>query len=136
MIKIIKEHKAFLLYAIFGVLTTIINTAVYQLFYAVLNFTNVSSNIIAWILAVSFAYITNRKFVFESKNNEKKALIAELTSFFACRLATGVLDIAIMFVAVDLLSLNSLAMKLISNVVVILINYIASKLIIFKKRKV
>lgn len=133
IINLIKNNRSFILYAVFGVLTTVINIFIYQILYAFCNVSNVASNIVAWVFAVSFAYITNRKYVFDSKTTSKKEILSEFTSFIVCRLATGGLDIAIMFVAVDLLSLNSLLMKIISNVLVIIINYVASKLIIFKK---
>ena len=87
----------------------------------------------AWIVAVSFAFVTNKLFVFDSKSFDKKVLLHEISSFFGCRVATGVLDIAIMYIAIDILNLNALFWKFVSNILVIIANYIASKLIIFKK---
>lgn len=140
MIKKIQEllvkYKAIINYGIFGVLTTIINIVVYSVSYNGLGISNVVSNILAWILAVLVAYITNKVWVFESRSTEAGVLLYEMMTFFACRLATGVLDLAIMYVAVDRLALNSTLMKCLSNVIVIIANYIFSKLVIFKKKNV
>lgn len=133
---LVKKYKSLISYGIFGVLTTMINICVYQLFYQHIGWSNVDSNVLAWVLSVLFAFVTNKIWVFESKSLEVKVLLFEIVSFFGCRLATGVLDLAIMYVAVDKLSFNSLAMKCISNVIVIIANYVASKLIIFNKKEV
>lgn len=129
---LLEKYKAIIRYGIFGVLTTLINIVVYEAFYRYAGWSNVVSNIVAWVAAVLFAFVTNKLWVFESKTTEKKALMFEIASFFGCRLATGVLDLAIMYVAVDEMALNSTLMKCISNVIVIIVNYIASKLLIFK----
>ena len=94
---------------------------------------NVPSTCIAWILSVLFAYLTNKVYVFQSKSFKKEVLLREGLQFFGCRLLTGILDVAIMFVAVDLLHWNGLVWKVISNILVIILNYVASKLLIFKK---
>lgn len=129
---LLEKYKAIIRYGIFGVLTTLINIVVYEAFYRYVGWSNVVSNIVAWVAAVLFAFVTNKLWVFESRTTEKKALMFEIISFFGCRLATGVLDLAIMYVAVDEMALNSTLMKCISNVIVIIVNYIASKLLIFK----
>lgn len=128
-----KKYKELITYGIFGVLTTVINIVVYTVSYNYLGISNVISNVIAWILSVLFAYVTNKIWVFESKSTRLEVLIREMTAFFGCRLATGVLDIVIMYVAVDRMALNSTLMKCASNVLVIIANYVFSKLIIFKK---
>ncbi|MCI5874666.1 MAG: GtrA family protein [Roseburia sp.] len=132
--ELIVKYKELISYGIFGVLTTVINIAVYTVCYNLLGISNVVSNVIAWILSVLFAYVTNKIWVFESKSTEWKVLIYEMGSFFGCRLATGLLDLAIMYVTVDKLALNSTLMKCVSNVIVIIANYIFSKLVIFKKK--
>ena len=91
-----------------------------------------ASTIIAWVLAVLFAYVTNRKWVFHSDAFTTSDVIKEIVSFFVCRLATGLIDWASMFIFVDLLHLNDVAVKTIANIVVIVLNYLASKLVIFK----
>lgn len=139
MINKIKElwikYKSLINYGIFGVITTVINIGAYSLCYEHLGINNVVSNIIAWVLAVTVAYITNKIWVFDSKSLEPSVLVREVISFFGCRVATGIIDLAIMYVAVDCMGLNSTLTKCISNVIVIVANYVASKLIIFKKQK-
>ena len=132
--ELFKKYKSFLMYGIFGVLTTIVNLVVYNLCYYRAGINNTISNVIAWILAVLFAYITNKLWVFDSKSWKINVLRREVTAFVSCRLATGIMDILIMYVCVDLLGWHAMLMKLASNVLVILLNYIFSKLIIFKKR--
>ena len=122
------------MYGIFGVLTTIVNLVVYNLCYYKAGINNTNSNIIAWILAVAFAYITNKLWVFDSKSWKMSVLRREVTAFVSCRLATGIMDLVIMYICVDILGWHAMLMKLASNVLVIILNYIFSKLIIFKKR--
>ena len=130
---LIVKHKDFILYGIFGVLTTFINIVAYWCCASLFNLPVVISTIIAWIIAVLFAYLTNRKFVFVSNAHSFKEIIKEFISFIVCRLATGGIDVAIMYICVDLLCMNDIVIKIIANIIVILVNYIASKLIIFKK---
>lgn len=129
------KYKSFISYAFFGVCTTLINMGAYHLLYNVAKIPNVPSTIIAWFLAVVFAFITNKLFVFDSKSFKMKVLLYELVSFFLSRVLTGVLDVVIMYVAVDVLVLNEMLFKFISNVIVIIINYILSRLVIFRKKK-
>ncbi len=128
------KYKALINYGVFGVLTTAINIVSYTVCYKYIGISNVASNIVAWVVACSFAFVTNKLWVFESKSIEIKVVIYELMTFFGCRLATGLLDLVIMYISVDLLAWNSTLMKCISNVIVIITNYIASKLVIFKKK--
>jgi len=130
-IEIYKAYKMPILYIFFGGLTTLVNIIVYFVCYNIFLISNVTSTIIAWILSVIFAFITNKIYVFESKS---QSILYEITTFFTCRLGTGVLDILIMYVSVDLLKWNALLMKILSNVLVIILNYIFSKVIIFKKK--
>lgn len=130
----LKEHKSFILYVVFGVLTTIVNMVVYGLCYDIFKMGNVISTIIAWFVAVVLAYATNKVWVFDSKSFAPKVLLYELATFFSCRILTGILDVAIMYFAVDIMAWNGKLFKLISNVLVIILNFIASKLIIFVKK--
>lgn len=123
------------MYLIFGVLTTVISLIVYYLLtFTILDANNPLllqiANIISWVGGVLFAYFTNRKYVFESKNTNK---VKEFTSFVGARVATLVLDMLIMGVGVTWLAFNDKVMKLISQILVIVGNYILSKLIVFKK---
>ena len=121
--ELLKKYKFIILYGIFGVLTTIINIVTYALCYDMFNISNVVSNIIAWILSVLFAFITNKIWVFESKCFDFKIFIKELWNFIVCRLATGALDLGIMYVGVDLLKGPALILKIASNIIVIILNY-------------
>ena len=132
IIEALRKNKQLLLYLFFGICTTAINTICYWLLYDVLPFGNLLSTILAWLAAVIFAFITNKLFVFESKRTSTQECINEVVSFFGCRLLTGILDVVIMAVAVDLLKWSGLLWKLISNIVVTVINYFASKRIIFR----
>lgn len=129
-----QKYKAVILYLFFGGCTTLVNILCYYLFYHKLGVSNLAGTIIAWAVSVLFAYITNRTFVFESRSAGIKAVLLELVTFFGCRLATGVMDAVIMVIAVDHMHWNSLLWKVISNVLVIILNYIASKFWIFKKK--
>ena len=131
--ELLKKYKFIILYGIFGILTTIINIVTYALCYEMFNISNVVSNIIAWILSVLFAFITNKIWVFESKCFDFKIFIKELWNFIVCRLATGALDLGIMYVGVDLLKGPALILKIASNIIVIILNYVMSKLFVFKK---
>ncbi len=129
-----QKYKDVIPYAIFGVLTTLVNIASYWLCAHALGMPVMASTIIAWILAVLFAYVTNRKWVFLSEAKGRRAIVKEMLSFFVCRLATGVVDWACMFLFVDVLHWNDVLIKTGANILVIALNYIASKLIIFKKQ--
>jgi putative flippase GtrA len=128
-----KKYKSLIMYAVFGGLTTVVNMASYYLTYNILHIPNVPSTVIAWVLAVAFAFVTNKLWVFDSPSFDAQTLKHEIPTFFGARLATGVLDVVIMYLAVDVAHMNPTLWKLISNVLVIIINYAASKLIIFKK---
>ena len=130
----IKKYRAFILYAVFGVFTFIVNIEVYGLCYNVLQMSNVVSTVIAWFAAVILAYATNKVWVFDSKSFALKVMLYELATFFSCRILTGILDVAIMYFAVDIMAWNGKLFKLISNILVIILNFIASKLIIFVKK--
>lgn len=134
IVELIKKYKSFIAYAVFGVFTTIVNIVAYNVCYYKLELSNTLSNIIAWLLAVTFAYLTNKVWVFDSKSWKWEVLRREVATFISCRLATGVMDLVIMFICVDLLEWHAMFMKLLSNILVIILNYVFSKLVIFKKK--
>jgi putative flippase GtrA len=129
-----KKYKSLFSYGIFGVLTTGVNLITYNLCYYQMGIGNTASNIIAWIFAVAFAYFTNKLWVFESKSWAWSVLKHEVPTFVSCRLATGIMDIVIMLICVDVMGWHAMIMKIISNVLVIILNYIFSKMVIFKKK--
>lgn len=131
MRKLLDKYKSIILYVLFGGLTTLINIVVYYICSYSLSFHTIMSNVIAWILSVLFAYITNKIWVFESHIFDMRGLLKEILSFFGCRMATGILDIIVMYVFVDIWLFPGMVMKCLSNILVIVINYIASRLFIF-----
>lgn len=134
--KLLKKYKEQILYILFGGLTTLINIIAYQMLFVVMSYSNTFSNVVSLIISVLFAYITNKFYVFESKDNSIKTLLREILSFFSCRAITGIIDIFFMFICVDILFLPALIMKIISNVFVIVVNYVFSKLFVFKGERV
>lgn len=132
--KLFNKYREMILYLFFGGCTTLVNIIAYYICSKIGIGTAVST-VIAWVLSVLFAYVTNRKYVFESKTIGFSTIIKETANFFLCRLATGLLDLAIMVVFVDLLHFNGMAIKILSNIIVIILNYVASKLLIFRKKR-
>ena len=129
------RYKSIILYMVFGAGTTMVNIVTYYVMYDLLSAPNVPSDIAAWITSVLFAFVTNRWYVFEQTDNSVRRLARDFVSFVGCRLATGVMDVAIMYLSVDVMGWNGLVWKLISNAIVVILNYIASKYFIFKKEK-
>lgn len=134
LIRLFKKYREPILYLFFGGCTTLVNFVSYVLATRVLNLSVGAATALAWILSVLFAYVTNRRWVFESTARGVSAVIKEMIGFFGARLATGLMDIGLMALFVDRLGFNDLIMKIASNVLVILLNYVFSKLFIFKKR--
>ncbi len=130
--KLIIDNIEIITYLIFGVLTTLVNIVTYYITKNIFDFNYIVSTIISWIAAVLFAFITNKYFVFKT---EKKGIVKELFLFVLMRLFSLLVDIALMFIMVDLLNINDLVAKVVANVVIIVLNYVLSKLIIFKKEK-
>ena len=128
------KYKGIVNYLFFGVLTTVISVLTYSLCYDLLKIANLISTAVSWVAAVAFAFVTNKLFVFESRSFDKAVALKEAANFIACRLGTGVLEMAWMFLFVDLLSFSGTLMKIVCNVVVIILNYILSRLIVFKKK--
>ena len=142
------KYKEIIMYLIFGVLTTLVGWITYFLILSIGKMTfdiqaedttggtyvaiYTVAQIVQWIAAVLFAFFTNRKYVFEASKN---GFLKQLFGFFSMRIATGVLDVLIMILLVDFLEFNDLLIKLLSNVLVIILNYIFSKFLVFKKKK-
>ena len=133
ILALFNKHRDILVYLIFGVLTTVVNYVVYLPCYNLLGISAAVSNVIAWVFAVAFAYVTNKPFVFRSHDWSRKTVIPELTKFVGSRIASGALETGIIFLTVDCFLWNGNAMKLITSVLVVVLNYIANKLLVFKK---
>ena len=132
---LIARYSDMITYLVFGVLTTIVNYMVYIPLYNHMHFSATTSNIIAWCAAVLFAYVTNKPFVFRSHDWSVQTVLPEFGRFVGCRIGSGALETAILFLSVDLLGWNGNIWKLLTSVLVVVLNYIASKLIVFKKKQ-
>ena len=131
--KIIEKYWDILSYLFFGVLTTIVNYVVYLPCYNILHLSATLSNIVAWVVAVAFAYLTNKPFVFKSNDWSVKTVVPELVKFVGCRVGSGAIETVILLIAVDLLGWNGNLWKLLTSVIVVILNYIGSKLLVFRK---
>ena len=137
MIKIYYKYEEIINYLIIGFLTTIVSLFTYYfLTFTILN-ANIAlelqiANILAWIFSVTFAYFTNRKFVFKQVN---KSNFKEAYKFYSSRIATLLIDMALMFIFVSKLNLNDKIVKVIVQIVIIILNYLLSKFLVFKKNK-
>ena len=138
-LKYYKKYDEIINYLIFGVLTTVVTIITYAIF----TNTFLSSksaldiqiaNVLSWIIAVTFAYLTNRKYVFKSKAQGSKR-IKEIINFFLARISSLLVEMLFMYVTVTVLSYNDFICKIIAQAIVIIFNYVCSKLIIFKKEE-
>ena len=133
--KLYEQYRDVFWYGIFGVLTTIVNYVVYIPCYNLLHMSGAASNAVAWVVAVAFAFLTNKPFVFKSHDWSAKVLWPELGKFVVCRIGSGLLETLIIFVTVDCLVWDGNWMKLFTNVLVIVLNYFGSKLLVFGKKQ-
>jgi len=127
-----KKHKEPLLYLFFGVLTTVVSILVFWIFTAVIPTNELIGNIISWIFAVLFAFITNRKWVFTS--HKKQNLFSEGIKFYSGRILTLIIEEIIIFIFITLLHFNSLTVKITAQVIIIILNYVISKIFVFKNK--
>ncbi|MBR3152596.1 MAG: GtrA family protein [Clostridia bacterium] len=139
---IYRNHREGMRYLVFGALTTVVNICVYIIF-AKLIFSGFDdnirvniSNILAIVISILFAYVTNKLWVFETKTNSKLDLLREFISFIGCRIVTAILDMVLMQITVNVFNWNDVLMKVLVNIIVIALNFVFSKLIIFKKKEV
>ncbi|MGI6264478.1 MAG: GtrA family protein [Acutalibacteraceae bacterium] len=128
-------NRQTVLYVVFGVLTTLVNIVSFQLFYNLLHIPALITNAIAWVLSVLVAYITNKRYVFESRTGTAAAFWREIGMFFGARLLSFGVDEAGIWLLIDVVGLHSGLSKILMNVVVLILNYIFSKWFIFKKNK-
>lgn len=128
----LKKHRQLIAYVIFGVLTTGVNYLVYFPLYNVACFPATISNIISWFVAVIFAFLTNKTFVYKSNNWSRKVVLPEFLKFLLCRLSSGLLETVILFITVDCLMLNGNVWKVLISVIVVVLNYISGKFLVFR----
>ena len=130
---LVKRYWAPLSYLFFGVLTTLVNYAVYLPCYNLFHLSASVSNIVAWVFAVVFAYLTNKPFVFRSYDWSAKTVVPEFARFVGCRVASGALETGILLLFVDLLGQDGNVGKIITSIIVVVVNYLGSKLLVFRK---
>lgn len=131
---LVRKYSEVIVYLVFGVLTTVVNYLIYLPCYNLLGLSAAASNVIAWAAAVAFAFLTNKPFVFHSHDWSAKTVIPELVKFLGTRVGSGALETGIIFVTVDLIGWNGNVWKLLTSVLVVVINYLGSKLLVFKRK--
>ena len=134
IIQLVKKYWSIISYLFFGVVTTVVNMVVYYLCYHLLGISSDLSTVIAWVIAVLTAFLTNKPFVFGSHDWSPKVLLPEAGSFFGCRLGSGLVELVLMHITVEMLGLPGMLMKLLVNVIVVILNYVASNLLVFRKK--
>jgi putative flippase GtrA len=134
--EIYTKYKEVLNYLIFGVLATLVNFVTYFIVARIIGIDEVISSGISWFCSVLFAYITNKIFVFESETHGIKEFLKEMISFFLARIVSGALcDVGTFAIMVKVFKINDIVAKVITQIMVVIVNYIFSKMIIFKKNK-
>jgi len=129
----IEKHWDILSYLFFGGLTTVVSFVSYTLLYQYAGFSATVSNVISWVAAVAFAYVTNKPFVFKSHDWSMKTVLPELGKFVGCRVGSGLLETGLLALTVDILGWNGILMKILASVLVVILNYIGSKWLVFRK---
>lgn len=135
-----KKYKDIILYIIFGIATTVINFAVYTVLVKFFSQDMTLSNLISWVISVSFAFITNKIYVFSSRSFKAKTLFKEFVSFYSSRIITGIIEIVFPTVLFhlgldfELFGIKGFVAKAIVNVIVIILNYVFSKVFVFKSK--
>ena len=130
-----KKREEIFLYLLFGFLTTLVNYLVYL---PLLNAGTVAAalaSVVAWCVAVIFAFVTNKNFVFKSKNWSCAIVVPEFFSFSAARVISLIVESVIIYITVDLLAYNGVYMKIATSIIVVILNYIASKMMVFNKKR-
>ena len=134
IVELYKKYRELVWYVICGGMTTLVNIVSYGVCADILGIHYLVSNFIAWVLSVLFAYVSNRTLVFKSKKRGASAIFREFTLFVSGRLMSMAGDMIIMFLCVSVAMLPGIVAKILSNLFVMIFNYVFSKLIIFRKR--
>ena len=130
-----KKYKELLLYLFFGGLSFIVSIATYALFNVGMNINELIANVLSWIITVMFAFLTNRVWVFQSTTNGVAEFVKQMLGFYSGRVITLVVEEVILLVFITWLGFNSMLIKVIAQVIVILLNYVISKLVVFRKKE-
>lgn len=134
IIDLLKKYKELIQYGFWGVMTTLVNYIVYFGCTKLVEVDYLISNVIAWCVAVIFAFVVNKVFVFRSKSWSGKALLWEFGSFVSARVLSGVMETGLLWLFVEQLHFSDSVIKIVAGVLVVIINYFFSKLIIFRKK--
>lgn len=140
LIEFLKKHKEIIKYLFFGVATTLVNFVVYSLLVKFFDVNMTVSNTVAWSVAVIFAFITNKIFVFESTNTKFNTLIKEFLLFISSRIFSGIIEILMPTLLYNagldfpFFGVKGFAAKLIVSIAVIILNYVFSKILVFRKK--
>ena len=132
---LLQKHREAVSYVFWGVMTTLVNYAAYFLLRSILHVPLVSTNTAAWAVSVLFAYFVNKLFVFESKSWAWRVAVRELWQMTASRLVSLGLETGILWLFVEELRCSEVIVKLCANVLVVVVNYVLSKFIIFRKKQ-
>lgn len=132
--KLFLRYYDLIMYLVFGVMTTAVNYLVYLPCFNMLGLSASVSNMISWVVSVAFAFLTNKPFVFRSHDWSAKVVWPELVKFVGCRVGSGVMETVILFVTVDTLRWNGNIWKLVTSVLVVVVNYVGSKLLVFRNK--
>jgi putative flippase GtrA len=127
-----KKYKEGLLYLFFGFLTFAVSIGTYAIFSVMLSINELIANVFSWILAVFFAFFTNQKWVFKCKANSIREFFKQMRSFFTGRVITLIIEEIILFTFITCMDFNHMIVKLIAQVVIIILNYVISKLLVFR----
>ncbi len=130
---LMEKYRDILVYLVFGVLTTLVNFLVYYPLTNVLGISATVSNIIAWAVSVAFAFLTNKPIVFKSMDWSAAVTLPELVKFVGTRLGSGALETGLIFIFVDCLLWDGNILKILVSVLVVILNYVGSKLLVFRK---
>lgn len=128
-----KINRELIKYIFFGLLTTFVNYIVYFQAISLIKINYLLANIIAWIVSVIFAYITNKYYVFENKDITFYILMKEIFLFFGARIISVVIETSILFIGMEIINIQSYILKIIASIFVVIINYFFSKYFIFSK---
>lgn len=132
---LLKQLYEILRYGIVGICTTLINTSIYRFFSHNLSFNYLYANLIAWTIAVIFAFFANKFIVFRRMDIKLNILISEFISFIGSRAFTGILDMIFMYIGVSIFHYDDFFVKIIVNIFIILLNYILGKFFVFKNNE-
>ncbi len=130
-----KKYGTFILYNIFGLTATALETFCYWLFFSKLGLGNVVSTIIATFITITYAFFTNKILVYKSKDWRLKTMYAEVSEFYGFRIVTGLFNVGYMYLTVSILKWPAIPMKIISALIVGMMNYLLGKKIVFKNRR-